>query len=99
MLGGQVTFTITLNRTCSQTDWHYKCGNANQLFYPEDNAIIIENTTGNVNTTYTLTLMKATSTYHKTNISFHCGSEDPVDTVRLDLIGKQKHHNVCMCRK
>ena len=69
------------------------------MFYSEDNAIIIENSTRKVKTTYTLTLMNATSTYHNTNISFYCHSEsqDPVDTVTLDLISKQKHHNVFAC--
>jgi len=103
ILGGQVTFAITLNRTCSnytgKYNWQYTLQNIKQVFYPEDNVIIIENTTGKVNTTYTLTLMNATSTYHKTNISFYCDSGVLVDTVTLDLIGKQNHHNVCMCRK
>ena len=86
-LGGRVTFTIMLKRTCSQSKWQYRLGNANQVFI-EDTTIIIVNKTGKVNNTYTLTLMNATSTYHKTNISFYCDSQVPVDTVTLNLIGK-----------
>jgi len=87
ILGGRVTFTIMLKRTCSQSKWQYRLGNANQVFI-EDTTIIIVNKTGKVNNTYTLTLMNATSTYHKTNISFYCDSQVPVDTVTLNLIGK-----------
>jgi len=74
--------------------------NAKQMFYV-DNTTVIEKvyTTGEVNTTYSLTLVNAAPTLSKTYILFYCASEDPVDTVMLDLIGKQKHHNVCMCRK
>jgi len=102
IFGGQVTFTITLNRTCSLNDWQYTFGHAKEIFYADNTTITMKvNTTGKVNNTYTLTLMNATSTYHNTNISFFCHSEsqDPVDTVTFHLIGKQKHHNVCMCRK
>ena len=102
ILGGQVTLTITLKKTCSVAyNWQYTFQNANQVF-SADNATIIEkvNYTERVNTTYryTLTLMNAKSDY-KTNISFYCDGEVPVDTVTLDLIGKQKHHNVCMRSK
>jgi len=101
ILGGRVTLTITLRKTCSMKHiWGYTFKNASQMFFA-DNATIIEkvNNTGRVNTTYTLTLMKATSVYHKTNISFYCDSRVPVDTVTLDLIGKQTHHKVCICSK
>jgi len=97
-LGGRVTLTITLRKTCLVAHyWQYAFQNANQVF-SADNATIIEkvNYTERVNTTYTLTLMNATSDY-KTNISFYCASEVPIDTVTLDLKGKQKHHNVYMC--
>ena len=100
ILGGRVTLTITLKTTCSVAyNWRYTFQNAPQMFHA-DNATIIEkvNYTEIVNTTYryTLTLMNAKSDY-KTNISFYCDSEVPVDTVTLDLKGKQKHHNVYMC--
>ena len=95
ILGGRVTFTLTLNRTCSQQYWQYPYRNTNQVFHYEENTIDI----GEFNNTFTLTLINAMSTYHKTNISFYCDSDVPLDTVRLDLIGKQKHHKVCMSRK
>ena len=87
MLGGRVTFTIMLKKTCSQSKWQYRLGNANQMFI-EDTTITIVNKPGKVDNTYKLTLMNATSTYHKTNISFYCDSQVPVDTVTLNLIGK-----------
>jgi len=101
ILGGRVSLTIMLKKTCSVAHyWQYTFQNANQVF-SADNATIIEkvNNTGRVNTTYqyTLTLMNATSNYK--TISFYCDSEVPIDTVTLDLIGKQKYHNVCMCSK
>ena len=101
ILGGRVTLTITLKKTCSVAyNWQYTFRNEPQMFHA-DNATLIEkvNYTERVNTTYRLTLMNAKSDY-KTNISFYCDSEEvPMDTVTLDLIGKQKHHNVCMCSK
>jgi len=88
ILGGRVTFKITLKRTCPQNNWLYTFQSFNRVFY-EDNTIIIGkvNNTGKDTSTYTLTLMNATSDYHKLKISFYCDSE-PVDTVTLDLIGK-----------
>jgi len=100
ILEGQVNFTITVNRLCSHYNWLYMLQNAKDVFYVDNTTIIQKvNKTGEVNTTYSLILMKATSNYNKLNISFGCDNKDSVDTVTLDLIGKQKHYNVCMCRK
>jgi len=102
ILGGRVTLTITLKTTCSVAqNWRYTLQNATPQVFFADNATIIGkvNYTERINTTYTLTLMNATSVYHTSNISFFCDGEVPVDTVTLDLIGKQKHHNVCICSK
>ena len=82
--GGPVTFTITMQRNCSQYDnWHYTAKNSTQLFHNDDNTTIIRKDKN----TYTLTLNNATSTYHKSNISFVCYRIQK-DTVTLDLIGK-----------
>jgi len=88
ILGGQVTFTITMQRGCSQYDnWYYTLYYSNsytkQMFHDDNNTTIIRNDKN----TYTLTLNNATSTYHKSNISFVC-DQIPIDTVTLDLIGK-----------
>ena len=82
--GRPVTFTITMQRNCTQNDnWHYTIQNSTQLFHNDDNTTIIQK---NKNT-YTLTLNNASSTYHKLNISFVC-DRIPIDTVTLNLIGK-----------
>jgi len=82
--GGQVTFTITMQRNCSGKDnWHYTVQNARQLFHDDNNTVIIRKDTN----TYTLTVKNATSTYHKSNISFVC-DKFTLDTVTLDFSGK-----------
>jgi len=93
IVGGQVTFRITMMMNCSHTDnWHYTIGNiSKQLFHVDNSTTIIRKDKN----TYTLTLKNATSTYHKSNISFVCG-QIPIDTVTLDLRGKLKLYNVCM---
>ena len=83
ILRGRVTFTITLKRTCLPNNWKYTFNNTEHLFYEDDSISI-----GEVNNTYTLTLVNAAPTYKKTNILFYCNSQVPVDTVTLDLIGK-----------
>jgi len=84
IVGGPVTFTITMQGNCSQYDnWHYTIQNSKQFFHNDDNTTIIRKDKN----TYTLTLNNATSTYHKSNISFVC-YRIPKDTVTLDLIGK-----------
>jgi len=42
ILGEQITFTITMQRNCSQYDnWHYTIQNSTQLFHNDDNTTII----------------------------------------------------------
>jgi len=92
IVGGQVTFTISMQRNCSQYDnWHYTINKTTQLFQDGNNTITIRNDKN----TYTLTLKNATSTYHKLNISFVC-DKNTTDTVSLDLRGEFKLHIVCM---
>jgi len=84
ILGGQVTFTITMQKNCLQPlSWQYTFRNATKVFYNDGNTITIRKD----NSTYTLTLKNATSNYHKSNITFIC-DQIPIDTVTLDLIGK-----------
>ena len=83
-VGGQVTFTITMQRNCSQNDsWHYTINETKQLFHYDDSTTLIRKDKN----TYTLTLKNATLTYHKSNISFGCDNI-PVDTVTLEFRGK-----------
>jgi len=82
--GGQVTFTITMQRNCLHNDtWHYTFQNAKYWFYGDGNTTIIREDKN----TYTLTLKNVSSTYHKSNISFVC-DQKTIDTVTLDLISK-----------
>jgi len=91
ILGGQVTFTITMQKNCSHPfSWQFTFRNATEVFYDDGNTIIIRKDKN----TYTLTLMNATSNYHKSNITFIC-DQIPIDTVTLDLIGKSIFQNVC----
>ena len=84
IVGGQVTFTITMQRGCSQFDnWHYTFQKTKQIFHDDGNTVVIRK---NENT-YTLTLKNATSAYHKLNITFQC-HQNPTDTATLELIGK-----------
>jgi len=91
IIGGQVTFTITMQRGCSHFDnWHYTFKNTKQIFHEDGNTVDIKKN----NNTYTLTLKNATSTYHKSNITFQC-HQNQTDTVTLELIGKCIFQNVC----
>jgi len=84
ILGGQVTFTIKMQRNCSHTDnWQYSYSLAKQVFYNDGKTTIIRKD----NNTYTLTIKNATSNDHKSNIWFVC-DQIPIDNVTLDLIGK-----------
>ena len=84
IVGGQVTFTITMQRNCSQYDnWYYTIYDTKQMFHDDNNLTIIRKDKN----TYRLTLNNATSTYHKSNISFVC-DQILIDTVTLDLISK-----------
>jgi len=91
ILGGQVTFTITMQKNCLHPlSWQYTFRNATKVFYNDGNTITIRKD----NSTYTLTLKNATSNYHKSNITFVC-DQIPIDTVTLDLICKSIFQNVC----
>jgi len=83
IFGARVTFTITLKRTCPYYKWQYSFQNARQMFYDDDESIVLEK----VNKTYVLTLKNATPIYHQSNISFLCDVHT-VDTVTLELISK-----------
>jgi len=83
IVGGQVTFRITMQRNCSHSDtWNYTIQHANQLFHDDNSTIIRKD-----KNTYTLTLKNATSTFHKLKISFVC-DQNTIDTVMLDLRGR-----------
>ena len=83
LIGGQVTFKITLQRTCQQYgNWQLTFQGTRQMFYNGKETTIMK-----VNTTYILTLKNATSTYHRSDILFLCDGK-MVDIVTLDLVGK-----------